>query len=267
MSGTGAHQGTPTSAAQPARPWSTAITATTDERVFVRGVPLDEAIGGISFPAMLLHMWRGVEATPVEADVLGACLVASIDHGPLSPSALVTRTVSSTRGAPMSAIAAGMLSFSDFHGAVVTRAMHILAGAPADGDIDEWAREVFESERAAGRRLPGIGHRWHHNDLRAERLMEIARPLAGGGSERAIRALAAQVAAHSNKAVPVNVDGGLAVALSALDLDPVYGDFLFAIARSFGLAAHYVEEATREMPMRTIDPTLAGYDGPPLPSA
>jgi citrate synthase len=45
----------------------------------------------------------------------------------------------------------------------------------------------------------------------------------------------------------------------------VYGDFLFAIARGFGLAAHYVEELDRERPMRTIDPTAARYDGIAVP--
>ena len=40
----GAHRGSPAGKAHQAEPWSTAITATTDERVFVRGVALDEAI-------------------------------------------------------------------------------------------------------------------------------------------------------------------------------------------------------------------------------
>jgi citrate synthase len=69
------------------------------------------------------------------------------------------------------------------------------------------------------------------------------------------------VSQYSGNPVPVNIDGALAVALTALRLDPAYGDFLFAIARGFGLAAHYVEEQTRERPMRTIDPTAARYDG------
>jgi citrate synthase len=60
----------------------------------------------------------------------------------------------------------------------------------------------------------------------------------------------------------VNIDGALAVALSSLRLEPAYGDVFFALARGFGLAAHYVEEETRGRPMRTIDPTAARYDGP-----
>ena len=67
--------------------------------------------------------------------------------------------------------------------------------------------------------------------------------------------------------VAVNIDGALAVALTALRLDPEYGDFVFAIARSFGLAAHIVEERARERPMRVIDPTAALYDGVPFPTS
>ncbi len=262
---TGAHQGSPTGQAHRANAWSTAITATTDEQVFVRGVALDEAIGRESFPAMLVRLWRGDSATQEEAHLLGACLVASIDHGPLSPSALVSRTIASTRAAPMSGLAGGILAFSELHGAVVSRAMRILATAPAGGDLDAWADEVFESERAAGRRVPGVGHRWHHHDRRAERLLEVAAPLSDGRGEAAVRALAARVSRHSGNPAPVNIDGALAVALTTLRLDPAYGDFLFAIARGCGLAAHYVEEQARERPMRTIDPTAAQYDGIPIP--
>ncbi|MGA9597599.1 MAG: citrate/2-methylcitrate synthase [Acidimicrobiia bacterium] len=270
-----AHQGTPTGQAHKATSWSTAITATTDDRVFVRGVALDEAIGHEHFPAMLLRLWRGDSATRQEADLLDACLVAAIDHGPLSPSALVTRTIASTRAAPMSGLAGGILTFTEFHGAAVTMAMRILATAPTEeeltegalteGKLDDWANEVFNAERAAGRRLPGIGHRWHHHDLRSERLLEIAAQMSDGTCEAAERALAARVSHHTGKPTPINIDGALAVALTALRLDPDYGDFLFAIARAFGLAAHYVEERTRQRPMRTIDPTIAEYDGIAIP--
>jgi citrate synthase len=233
--------------------------------VFVRGVALDEAIGREPFPGMLLRLWRGEPATEEEADLLGACLVASIDHGPLSPSAIVVRTLASTRAAPMSGLAGGILTFGEYHGAVVSRAMRVLATAPAEGDLDEWADDVFLAERDAGRRLPGIGHRWHHRDLRAERLLELTGQMSDGRPEAAVRALAARVSQHSENPVPVNIDGALAVALSALRLDPAYGDFLFAIARSFGLAAHFVEEQDRQRPMRTIDPTAATYDGIAVP--
>lgn len=264
---TRAHQGSAAGKAHRADAWTTAITATTDERVFVRGMALDEAIGREPFPNMLLRLWRGDTATEEEGALLAACLVASIDHGPLAPSALVTRTIASTRATPMAGLAGGILAFGELHGAVVSRAMRILASAPAEGSLEAWADEVFETERAAGRRIPGVGHRWHRHDLRVERLLEVAAAVYDSNHEAAIRALAARVSAHTGNPTPVNIDGALAVALIRLQLDPIYGDFLFAIARSFGLAAHFVEEQDRQRPMRTIDPTAAEYDGLALPDS
>lgn len=260
-----AHQGKRAGHAAQEAPWSSSITATTETQVFVRGVALDEALTSEDFAAMVLRLWRGEGGTPAEVQLLGACMVASIDHGPLSPSALVARTITSTRAAPMSALAGGILAFGELHGAVVTRAMRLIAGAPQGAGVDEWAAQVFETERAAGRRLPGIGHRWHASDLRAERLIELAERESDGRYSAAVRALAACVSAHVGHPVAVNIDGALAVALSRLRLDPEYGDFLFAISRGYGLAAHIVEERARERPMRMIDPTTAQYDGVPLP--
>src|SRR5690606_39086796 len=143
-------------------------------------------------------------------------------------------------------LAGGILAFGEHHGAVVTRAMQIIASAPADGDLDLWADEVFEAERRAGRRIPGVGHRWHDKDLRAERLLELAGPLAEEHHPRAVRALAGRVAKHTGNPTPVNVDGALAVALTALRLDPAYGDFLFAVTRSYRSEEHTSELQSRE---------------------
>ncbi|MET0773147.1 MAG: citrate/2-methylcitrate synthase [Candidatus Limnocylindrales bacterium] len=261
------HEGPITGRAAKATAWSTAITATTESRVLIRGLALDEAIGRISFAEMLLRLWSGEPPRTAQIELLEACLVAAIDHGPLAPSALVARTIASTRAAPMSALAGGILSFGELHGAVVTRAMHLLGTIPPDGDLDAWADATFRSERDARRRLPGIGHRWHTQDLRAERLLAVASTMSDGRREAAVRALAARVSRHVDREVPVNIDGALAVALDAIGLDPDYGDLLFAIARSFGLAAHIVEERARELPMRLIDPTAASYDGIPASDA
>lgn len=262
---TNVHEGKAAGQASHSSPWSTALTATTERRVFVRGLALDDAIGRVSFTAMVLRLWRGDSPTETEAELLGACFVAAIDHGPLAPSALTARTIASTQAMPMSALAGAILSFGELHGAVVSRAMRILATAPPTGDLASWADATFEAERQAGRRLPGVGHRWHTDDLRADRLLDVAGDVADSRASEAVRALAARLARHVGHPVAVNIDGALAVALTTLRLDPEYGDFMFAIARSVGLAAHIVEERERERPMRLIDPTAALYDGEPIP--
>jgi citrate synthase len=258
---TKAHIGQSAGRAAEVTDWASAITVTSERRVYVRGLALDEAIGAVSMPTMILRLWRGDAPGEDEASLLGACIVAAIDHGPLAPSAIVARTIASTRATPISALAGGLLSFGELHGAVVTRAMTLLAAVPLAGSVQTWAEETFRTEREAGRRLPGIGHRWHSTDERAERLLDVAEPLANDRHVLAIRALADRVARHAGRPVAVNIDGALAVALGALRLDPAFGDLLFAIARSFGLAAHIVEERVRERPMRLIDPTAATYDG------
>lgn len=249
-----------------ADPWSSAITATTGERVFVRGLPLDEAIGTMSFADVVFLLWTGREGTAVERAVFDACLVAAVDHGALAPSAITARTVASTRAGRMPALAAGILAFGSLHGAVVTVAMELLSELGPDEDPAIWAARIFDRERAAGRRVPGIGHRWHQHDRRAERLMDLASTVGGGRAVAAERAMAEVVARHSGRAAPVNIDGGLAAALISLGFAPAFGDFAFATSRSTGLAAHIVEETTRERPMRTIDPTSVSYDGPDIAS-
>ena len=185
---TRAHEGAGAGQAPGRRRGRARITATTDRRVFVRGIALDEAIGVESFPSMLLRLWRGDAATEAEASLLGACLVAAIDHGPLAPSALVVRTIASTRATPMSALAGGILSFGELHGAVVT-AGHDDPGHAARPTATSRRGPMRSSqrEREAGRRLPGIGHRWHEHDLRAERLLDLATE-HGAGRARGGRA-------------------------------------------------------------------------------
>ena len=107
---------------------------------------------------MVLRLWRGDSPTPAEADLLGACMVAAIDHGPLSPSALVTRTIASTRAMPMSALAGGILAFGELHGAVVTSAMRLIDEAPpaAAGAGSGPTRSSAPSARPAGG-YPALG--------------------------------------------------------------------------------------------------------------
>ena len=236
------------------------ITATTDEQVFVRGVALDEAIGAMSFPAMLLRLWRG-DAPPRGRGrrcwAPASSPRSTTGRWPRRPS---WRARSRRRGRrPMSALAGGILSFGELHGAVVTRAMRILATVPAEGDLEAWADDVFEV--GAGRRSPAARHRpslAHHGPARRApaRAADGSRPTARQHRRPCARS-PTRVGRHVGRPVAVNIDGALAVALTALRLDPEYGDFLFAIARSFGLAAHIVEERARERPMRLIDPTAA----------
>ncbi len=262
------HQGRTAGRAADAATWQSAITATDEEHIYVRGLAVDDVIGHETYAGMVLRLWTGRAPSAEDAALFDACLVAAVDHGPLAPSALVARTVTSTGAPAMTSLAAGITAFGPLHGAAVTAAMRLLADLPDVIDHGEWGRLVFDRERAAGRRIPGVGHRWHSVDRRAERLLAMI--TAQGRPERPVarvRALASAVADHAGRPVTVNIDGALAAVLTTLGVDPVYGDFAFALSRVAGLSAHIVEESVRERPMRLIQPTLVTYDGPPIGQA
>ncbi len=250
-----------------AAPWGSAITEVDETRVFVRGRPMEELLAErISFGSALLLLWTGRVPDPVDGELINACLVASIDHGPTAPSALAARNASSTRQEPIACVASGLLSLTAYHGAGVSACMEVLARAPEDGSIQDWAETEVANARAEGRRIPGIGHRSHPRDVRSEQLLRLI-PDGGdrGDPADAVRALAAVVSERTGRDMPVNIDGAVAACLCHVGLEPEYGNLLFALARSAGLAAHTIEERVRQRPMRTIDPTAVTYDGPPSP--
>ena len=113
--GTGVHQGSPTGQAHRADPWSIAITATTDEALFSPGLgPRRSDWQSSDFPRSSSGFGGATLQRRTRQTYRDACLVAAIDHGPLSPSALVTRTIASTRATPMSGLAGGILSSANF---------------------------------------------------------------------------------------------------------------------------------------------------------
>ena len=212
----------------------------------------------------LLH--RGRLPLEPERRVIDAILIASADHGPGSPSAAAMRTVASgNRVAPEAAIAAGILAIGDAHGGaglacleLITRGVELVNKHGLS--MDAAALRIVEEQTAAGRRLPGLGHRAHTTDPRTAVLFGLMQDakLAGAGVEF-LRALE-KAAAGAIKPLPINVVGAIAAVLYDLGFPPVMGKLMFIMGRVSGLSAQLVEEYTRERPMRIKIPVV--YDGP-----
>lgn len=243
--------------------WASAITDYDEEHVWVRGVALDEAIGKMSFGGMVLLLWTGTRADPARERLFEACLAASVDHGPVTPSATAARTAASVRQHPVASLAAGLLTVTDYHGGAVTPCMELLY-REIDGvsEPGHWAGTVAAEHAEDGRRVPGIGHRVHTIDQRAMRLLSLAEGVADTPYVDRVRALSREVSSRAGRPITVNIDGAVAASLCTIGLDAVFGTLAFAIARSAGLSAHIVEERSRERPMRTISPEQVRYDGP-----
>jgi len=251
--------------------WHTAITRIQPNEILIRGYPVDELMGRLSFAESIYLTLRGELPTPTIGKLFGAALVASIDHGVTPPSTIAARNVATTGARIRASVAAGVLGFGMYHGGDIESGMRFLQGCLArvrDGATFRTAAE--EAVRAcvdAGTRLPGFGHRIHTSDPRATRLLQMAHELELDGEHvQMIRTIDRVVAARSDAAEhpwPINLDGAIAAVCGDMGFEPELGNALFLIARVPGLVAHANEERSRQQPMRQIDPRTAVYDGPP----
>lgn len=248
--------------------WSTAITQVQPNEIRLRGYRIDELMGHITFAQVIYLTLTGTLPTPEIGQLIDAILVSSIDHGATPPSALAARTSAST-GAPLNAaLAAGILSINQYHGAAIENSMRLIlkvleVTAGDEVRIEAAAEAIVEQQRAVGKRLPGFGHRIHSADPRTTRLFELAQELnIAGRGVAAVQHIAAALKRQSGRSLPVNVDGAIAAMLVDLNIPPALGNAFFIMARVPGLIAQVYEEQTRERPMRSIHPTDHDYDGP-----
>ncbi|MBI3450641.1 MAG: citryl-CoA lyase [Acidobacteria bacterium] len=248
--------------------WKTGITKVEPNKISLRGYPIDQLMGKISFSQGIYLALKGEFPSDEVGKMIDAILVSSIDHGATPPSILAARTVAST-GAPLSsAVAAGVLAISRLHGGAIEEGMEQMLAVARRADSEkltevEAAARVVAEAKAAKKRLSGFGHRTHTDDPRSKRLFALARALGLAGRHLAIAAaLEDALAASSGKRLPLNVDGAIAAVLCDLGFPTTVANAFFIMSRVAGMVAHIEEERHREKPMRRIHPSDHEYDGP-----
>lgn len=248
--------------------WKTGITKIEPNKISVRGYPVDQLMGNITFSQMIYLVLKGELPSAKVGRLLDAILVSSVDHGASPPSVLAARTVASTGSELNACIAAGVLAISRFHGGAIEAGMelfHSIARRADDKKISEKAaaEEILAEMKTAGKRASGYGHRIHTADPRTSRLFEMADELGlSGRFVRIARTVEGLLGESLGKSLPINVDGAIAALLCELDIPSAIGNAFFIIPRVAGITAHIFEEKTRMKPMRKIHPQDFEYDGP-----
>jgi citrate synthase len=249
--------------------WRTALTCIEPNKILVRGYPLDEMMGRLTFGESIYLLLVGEVPSPAIGSLLEAMLVSFIDHGATPPSTLAARNTATT-GAPLRAcVAAGVLGFGRYHGGDIESCMQFLdAGLEQvrkGTSYHDAAARIVQRCFEAGEPVPGFGHRFHTRDPRAARLFQMVLELELEGEHvRLIRACERCLDGHQTRfgrPLPVNVDGAIAAICADLGFAYELGNAIFLISRLPGLIAHAHEERTRQAPMRQIDPKDADYDG------
>jgi citrate synthase len=249
--------------------WQTSLTSIEPNKILVRGYPLDEMMGRLSFAEAAYLLLMGELPTAAIGRMFAAILVSSIDHGVTPPSTLAARNVA-TSGAPLKdCVAAGILAFGPHHGGDIETCMRFLDSGLAlmrSGRSLQQAAVAKVDECIRQKELPpGFGHRFHTRDPRASRLFQMALELELEGEHvrliRAIEHVLDSRAAEFAHPLPVNVDGAIAAVTADLGFAYELGNAVFLISRLPGLIAHAHEERTRQAAMRQIDPKDHVYDG------
>ena len=252
--------------------WRTAITRIEPNSILIRGYPVDELMGRLSFGEAVYLILRGELPTRSIGRLFSAVLVSSLDHGVTPPSTLAALNVTTT-GAPLgSAAAAGILGFGVHHAGDIEACMRFLdeglARVRNGTPMADAARGMVQAHLQGDQHPPGFGHRIHTRDPRATRLLQMAHELELDGEHvRLLRAIERIIEGRPDAAtrpLPLNVNGAIAAVCADLGFPPDLGNALFIIARVPGLIAHAHEERQRHGPMRQIDPKDHVYDGPPV---
>jgi len=249
--------------------WNTQIIDVHPGSIGIRGYPIQDLIGKITFPQMIWLMIRGDLPTPAQAALLEAALVASVDHGPHAPSIAIAR-MAMTCGADLNnAMASSINVLDDIHGGagqqcmelydLVDRAAVDLEGLPA---VTDRALESFIADH--GKIVPGFGHRFHPIDPRVEPLLAlvaqaVADGIVSGRFARIGREVEAAIKRRTGKPIPMNIDGVTAVIFSELGFATAMGRGLFILSRSVGILAHAWEEKQRNVRIKGPMPKEIPY--------
>jgi citrate synthase len=250
--------------------WRTALTCIEPNKILMRGYPLDELMGRLTFGEAIYLLLIGEVPSPSIGMLMEAMLVSFIDHCATPPSTMAARNTATT-GAPLRAcVAAGVLGFGRYHGGDIESCIQFLDNGlelvRKGASYRDAAAELLRRCAETGEMPPGFGHRFHTRDPRAARLFQMALELEVEGHHvQMIRAVEVMLSEHPDRegrVTPVNVDGAIAAICGDLGLPPAIADALFIISRVPGIAAHAWEERERQAPMREIDPKEHLYDGP-----
>jgi citrate synthase len=248
--------------------WKTAVTSVEPNKVLVRGYPIEELMGAISFGQALYLLLKGELPSERKGKIIDALLISSIDHGPKAPSCNAAMLAAST-GAPINAaLSAGILSVNQFHGGAVENCMLAILDVQKKMTekgltLNEAAKELIAEFKSRKERLSGLGHRVHTDDPRTKRIFSLAHEYGLAGTHMEILKALEEGLRNEGKGLPINVDGAIAAILCELEIEPYLANAFFILSRLPGMLAHIKEERERYKPMRIIDTGDCEYDGPP----
>ena len=195
-----------------------------------------------SFASMIFEMLSEKEPSEGELKVFELLLNLSIDHGPDAPSSKAT--IAAARGGKGmgKSVGAGISEINEHHGGAIEPCMkNFISIKNQELNIKGLVEKTLET----GERLAGFGHRiYKDKDPRTQLIFRVLEEHTMGGEYIQIaKGIEAQLELQKGQKLPINIDGGIAVALCSFGWDPKLANAVFIIARTPGLTAHYINNS------------------------
>ncbi|HEV3146748.1 MAG TPA: citrate synthase [Gemmataceae bacterium] len=209
----------------------------------------DEAIHprlDLDHAANFYYMLFEREPSPAVRRVLDACLILHAEHT-MNASTFSGRVTASTLASPFSVISAAVGTLTGpLHGGANEQALEQLAEVKSVSEVKSW----LEKKRAADPKykIMGFGHRVYKvKDPRATVLQELAEKVFAESTRPAVYDIAKELERvaepiYGPKGVYPNVDFYSGIVYQSLGIPTDLFTPIFAIARSAGWLAHWLEQ-------------------------
>ena len=193
--------------------------------------------------ANFLYMLTGNEPDPEMARILDVCLILHADHT-MNASTFAGRVVGSTLADPYCVVSSALGALSGpLHGGANEDVMALLEKIERLENV----RSVIEPMMERKEKIPGFGHRVYKTmDPRAKILKKYAEQLAGQSKkpffELALEVEKVVTEAYGEKGIWPNVDFFSGIVYTELGIARDCFTPIFAIARTPGWLAHWLEQ-------------------------
>jgi citrate synthase len=247
--------------------WKTKVSKVAEGEILIRGYPLEELIGNLSFAEVMFLTLRGELPSEREGKMMDALLCAIVDHEFIDSTIPSARFAASANWELLPSFAAGICAMGrntvspQDTGSLIEAGMKLMKDENLSRE--EAAARIVEQYRKEGKRVPGLGHPTHkESDPRAKRLREVAEKLGFVG-DKLLFYEACQKEVAKKRFLPINVDGMMAAIMSEMNLDPLEMASIGAVSHTPGLIANIIEEIKEEPPLRTVPEEITEYVGSP----
>jgi len=249
--------------------WQTKICETKPDGVYIRGYPLKEITGNLTYAEAVYLTLRGRLPNEKEAKMFEALLCGLVAYGIYPPMA-AARHIVSANPEPILGIATAIFGAGKYTispqdgGALIYESYELMKRENLT--MEELAKRVVDKYAKEKKRIPGFGHgAFPQADPRSVRLRELSEKYEMLGEKTIMyETIHREFAKTPGKEhIPINIDGRFACILTELEFKPKEMVGVAVLSLLPGMIAHVMEELDLAIPLRRIPKETIAYVGEP----